>query len=229
MCGRYVLASSRQDYEKALAKAGIAFDGERGPQAISSDYNVTPSKAVWIARNDGKNAWLEPVMWGLVLRWAKDKDEGPRPTNARAETVATNRLFAPLLKTKRCLVPCDGYYEWKATPAGKQPYYIRLKSGEPFFMAGLYDIWHEGKPDELATFTAITCRPNDALAQIHDRMPVIVKPTDYERWLDPKVTDPASLSDILAPYPAEEMTAYPVSKRVNSPRNNDPDLMNPIG
>lgn len=228
MCGRYVLASSKADYEKALAKAGITFNSERGPPSIPPDYNVTPSKAVWISRHDGKNAWLEPVMWGLVPRWSKDKDDGPRPINARAETVATNRLFAPLLKSKRCLVPCDGYYEWKTTPSGKQPYFIRLKSGEPFFMAGLYDVWHEGKTDALATFTTITCRPNETLADIHDRMPVIVKPADYTRWLDPMITDPEALKDILAPYPADEMTAYPVSKRVNSPRNNDPGLIDPM-
>lgn len=229
MCGRYFLFRSKMDYENALANAGgLVVKSTQFPHELPPDYNVTPSKAVWIARQDGKNAWLEPVVWGLIPRWAKDGDKGPRPINARAETVATNKLFAPLLRKKRCLVPVDGYYEWKALPSGKQPYLIRMKNGQPFFLAGLYDIWREGAPDQLASFTTLTCPPNEGLSHIHDRMPVIVKPSDYERWLDPQITDIAALADILAPYPAEEMTAYPVSKRVNSPRNNGPDLIEPL-
>lgn len=230
MCGRYVVYHSKMDYENALAKAGgFTIDRERSPFENPPNYNVAPSQAVWIARQDRKNVWLEPVMWGLVPRWTEETNKGPRPINARAETVATNKLFAPLLRKKRCLVPCDAYYEWKVLPTGKQPYLIRMKSGEPFFIAGVYDIWHEGQPDQLATFSTITCPPNEALGHIHERMPVIVKPADYERWLNPNMTDPAALADILAPYPAEDMRAYPVSKRVNSPRNNGPDLIDPIG
>jgi len=105
----------------------------------------------------------------------------PRPIKARAGPVKTNKMFASLLRKKRCLVPCDGYYEWKVTASGKQPYLICMKSGTPFFLTSLYDIWHEGAPDQLATFTTITCPQNESLAHIHDRMPVIVKPYDYER------------------------------------------------
>lgn len=229
MCGRYTLYRSKMDYENALADVGgLVIDSSKPPHEIPPNYNVSPTQAVWIARNNGTNIWLEPVMWGLKPRWAKEGDKGPLPINARSETVATNKLFAPLLRTKRCLVPCDGYYEWKATAAGKQPYLIRMKSGAPFFFAGLYDIWHEEKPDQLATFTTMTCPPSEALAHIHDRMPVIVKSKDYERWLDTTITDPQAFVDILQPYPAEELTAHPVSKRVSSPRNQGPDLMEPL-
>ena len=163
MCGRYTLYRSKMEYENALASAGgLALDSAHFPYELPPSYNVTPSQAVWIARQNGTNVWLEPVMWGLLPRWAKEGEKGPRPINARAETVATNKLFAPLLRTKRCLVPCDGYYEWKTVPTGKQPYLIHMKSNAPFFFAGMYDLWHEGKPDQLATFTTITCVPNDA-------------------------------------------------------------------
>jgi putative SOS response-associated peptidase YedK len=229
MCGRYGLYRSKMDYENALeAAGGLNPDRGRGPDSIAPNYNVSPTNAVWIARRDGRNVWLEPVVWGLLARWSKDPEAGPRPINARMETVATNKLFAPLLKKRRCLIPCDGFYEWKVTPSGKQPHMIRMKDGSPFFFAGLYDIWHEGGPEELATFTIITGEPNEMVAGIHNRMPVIVRPGDYERWLDPAITDPAALADILKPYPAEEMITYPISKRVNSPRNNDPGIIDPI-
>ena len=108
MCGRYLLYSSKMDYENALAMAGgLVIDRECSSFEIPFDYNVTPSKAVWIARNDGKNVWLEPVTWGLMPRRAKEGEKGPRPINARSETVTTNKMFAPLLRNKRCLVPCD--------------------------------------------------------------------------------------------------------------------------
>jgi putative SOS response-associated peptidase YedK len=230
MCGRYGHYRSKMDYENALAAAGgLTLDSDRGPPEIPPNYNVSPTQAAWVARSESRKTWLEPVMWGLVPRWAKDPKEGLRPINARSETVATSKLFAPLLKRRRCLVPCDGFYEWKATSDGKQPFVIRLASGEPFFFAGLYDIWHEGDPDQLATFTIITCEPNAIAADIHNRMPVIAQPADYARWLDPDLTDPSAVMDVLKPYPAKEMTAYPISKRVNSPRNNSPELLEPVG
>jgi len=227
MCGRYGLYRFKMDYENALAAAGGLTLDHRSATEIPPSYNVTPTSTVWIARSDGKSVWLDQVQWGLLARWAKDSDQKLRPINARAETVATSKLFAPLMRKRRCLVPCDGFYEWKQSPSGKQPYVIRMKSGEPFFFAGLYDIWHEGEADALATFTIITGEPNELVAPIHSRMPIIVKSEDYERWLDPTITDPATLADIFTPYPASEMTAYRVSKDVNSPKNNRPELLEP--
>ncbi len=226
MCGRYGLYRSKMDYENALARSGdLAPDHARGAPDIAANYNVSPTHAVWVARRDDKNVWLDLVTWGLVARWSKAPGEGPRPINARAETVATNKLFAPLLRKRRCLVPCDGFYEWQQTPAGKQPWLIRLQSGEPFFFAGLYEIWREGEADELATFTIITGEANTLIAPIHNRMPMIIKPSDYARWLDPALTDPAALAGMLRSYPAEDMTVYRISKAVNSPRNNRPELL----
>lgn len=226
MCGRYGHYRSKMDYESALAEAGgLVLDHDRGAHELAPNYNVSPTQTAWVARCDQQKTWLEPVMWGLVPRWAKDPGQGMRPVNARAETVATSKLFAPLMRRRRCLVPCDGFYEWQQTPAGKQPFMIRLKSDAPFFFAGLYDIWHEGEPDQLATFTIITGEPNALVAPIHNRMPVIPRPADYRRWLDPGITDPGALADILKPYPDSEMTAYPISKRVNSPRNNSPEII----
>lgn len=229
MCGRYGHYRSKMDYENALAKAGgLTLDPARGTSELRPNYNVSPTQAAWVARSENSKAWLEPLMWGLVPRWSKDPKEGMRPINARAETVATSRLFSPLMRRKRCLVPCDGFYEWKATPTGKQPYLIRLASGEPFFFAGLYDVWHEDEPDQLATYTIITCEPNAVAATVHNRMPVIAQPTDYARWLDPGITDPSAVLDILKSYPAKEMTAFPISKRVNSPKNNGPEILEPV-
>lgn len=229
MCGRYGIYRSKMDYENALeAAGGLTADRGRGPDSISPNYNVSPTNAVWIARRDERNVWLEPVVWGLLARWSKEPGDGPRPINARKETVATSKLFGPLFRRKRCLVPCDGFYEWKQTASGKQPHLIRMKSGEPFFFAGLYEIWHEGKPDELATFTIITGEPNELVAPIHNRMPAIVKPADYERWLDPAMTDPEALADMLRPYPAGEMSARRISTLVNSPRNNTPAILEPL-
>lgn len=226
MCGRYGLYRSKMDYENALARSGaLMADHGRGAPEASPNYNVSPTHAVWVARCDEKNVWLDLVTWGLLARWSKAPGEGSRPINARSETIATNKLFAPLLRRRRCLVPCDGFYEWQQTLAGKQPWLIRLQSGEPFFFAGLYEIWHEGEADQLATFTIITGEANALIAPIHNRMPMIVKPADYARWLDPAVSDPAALTGILQPYPAEDMTVYRISKAVNSPRNNRPELL----
>jgi putative SOS response-associated peptidase YedK len=143
MCGRYGLYRSKMDYENALAAAGGLTLDHRSATEIPSSYNVAPTSTVWIARSDGRNVWLDQVQWGLLARWSKEPSQGPRPINARMETVATSKLFAPLMRKRRCLVPCDGFYEWQQSPAGKQPYVIRMKIDEPFFFAGLYDIWHE--------------------------------------------------------------------------------------
>lgn len=229
MCGRYGHYRAKQDYEAALEKAGgLTVDRAQSLHDIPPNYNVSPTQSVWVAKQRDGNVWLDHVNWGLVPSWSKDPEQGPHPINARAESVGTSKLFAPLLRKKRCLVPCDGFYEWKQTPSGKQPYLIRLKSGEPFFFAGLYDIWHDDQPDRLPTFTIITCEPNEVTSQIHNRMPVIAKPEDYARWLDSKLTDAKAVVDILKPYPPDEMVAYPISRRVNSPRNNDAAILEPV-
>ena len=129
------------------------------------------------------------------------------------------------MQQRRCLVPADWFYEWKATPSGKVPHVVRMASREPFLIGGLWDTWHYGREDALATFTLLTTRPNELAATIHDRMPLIVAPQDAPRWLDRTEAD---VSDLLRPFPAEEMTAYPVSTRVNSSKNEGPELIEPV-
>lgn len=134
-------------------------------------------------------------------------------------------MFRKLIAQRRCLIPADWYYEWKVTPAGKTPHLIQMASREPFLLGGLWDTWHYGREDALSTFTVLTTLPNELSRTIHDRMPLIVAPEDAPRWLDRSESD---VSDLLRPYPAEEMTAYPVSTRVNSSKNDGPELVEPL-
>jgi putative SOS response-associated peptidase YedK len=137
-------------------------------------------------------------------------------------------MFRKLVRARRCLVAADGFYEWLKTPAGKVPHYITHAGGEPIFFAGLWDCWRAGKEDARPTFTIMPTRPNELVQQIHSRMPVIVRPEHYDLWMDPNVTDPTKLAPIYDPFPAEEMRAWPVSPRVNTPKNNDERLLEPI-
>jgi putative SOS response-associated peptidase YedK len=135
-------------------------------------------------------------------------------------------MFRKLIAQRRCLIPADWYYEWKVMPSGKIPHLYQMASREPFLLGGLWDTWHYGREDALSTFTVLTTLPNEVAATVHDRMPLIVAPEDAPRWLD---RDEQDVTDLLRPYPAEEMTAYPVSSRVNSSRNDRPELIEPLG
>jgi putative SOS response-associated peptidase YedK len=147
--------------------------------------------------------------------------------NARAESVAEKPSFRSAFKKRRCLVPGDGFYEWKKTAKKKQPFYIRMKDGQPFAFAGLWERWHPPDGKEVETFTIITTEPNDLMRTIHDRMPVILHPKDFEAWLNPGIEDAQRLAHLLRPFPAENMEARPVSARVNSPKNDGPQCLEP--
>jgi len=216
MCGRYELHS----HPAALA---LAF-GLDYPPEIHPRYNIAPMQDVPVIRlNRAGGRELAQLRWGLVPRWAKDLSIGARLINARAETLAEKRAFRDALQRRRCLVPADGFYEWKAGPGGsKQPMHIGMASGAPFAFAGLYDRWLTPEGDALDTCTIVTTRANAQLAALHDRMPVIIAPESYERWLD-IAADP--IGDLLLPFPADALTWYPVSTRVNSVRNEDADLI----
>ncbi len=219
MCGRYTLHSR-------LNLLLQQFAVEAGPE-WAPRYNVAPTQMAPIVRMrpDGGPRELVPLRWGLVPSWAKEVSIGNRMINARAETVATKPSFRSALRRRRCLVPTDGYFEWKKTPHGKQPYYIRLQAETPFAMAGLWEHWHAGQSDALQTFTVITTESNEATADIHDRMPVILAPEDYETWLDPDLQAPEPLLALLRPFESSEMKLDPVSTRVNSPRHDDPSCI----
>ena len=161
------------------------------------------------------------MRWGLIPYWAKDPSIGARTINARAETVAARPAFRESLERRRCLIPADGFYEWKRSRRAKQPFCFQVGDGEMFAFAGLWDRWRSPDGTLIESCTILTTTPNRLLGDIHDRMPVILSPDDYDLWLDPGMTNTASAVDLLKPYDAALMTAYPVSARVNAVANDD--------
>jgi putative SOS response-associated peptidase YedK len=220
MCGRFTLTVD------ASVLAGV-FEIEP-PSGFLPRYNIAPTQKVPILRRveGSQRSWGE-VRWGLVPPWAKDIRWGARMINARGETVAKKPAFRSAVKRRRCLVPADGFFEWQKTPAGKQPHYIRFADGRPFALAGLWERWNKGE-QPLDTFTIITTSPNDVVAALHDRMPVILPPEHYDEWLDPGPMEESRLEALLRPHPAAGMESYPVSTHVNSPQNDDPQCVLPV-
>ena len=219
MCGRYTQVTSWSEMIGLYRINDTTHHLNLPPR-----YNIAPTQEAPVVRTIGDGRRLDMLRWGLVPAWAKDMDISARMINARAETVAEKPSFKAAFRRRRCLVPADGFYEWQKTPAGKQPYRITLKGGEPFAFAGLWERWEKGDP-ALESCTIITCPPNEATAAIHDRMPVIL-PREAERvWLDPDQQDQDTLRALLTPYAATQMEAYPVSTLVNSPRNDTPDVI----
>ncbi len=186
-------------------------------------YNVAPSQGVACVRAGLPSRKREAVTlrWGLLPSWAKDPAMGMKFINARAETVAEKPSFRQPFRERRCLVPADGYYEWKREGSRKQPYHIRLNSERPFAFAGLWDRWTGADGQTIESCAILTTTPNERLASIHDRMPVILPPVAYEPWLDPGLQDAMRLVPFLTPYPADAMIAVPVSRLVNDPRVDD--------
>lgn len=215
MCGRFSLSVT----EEALA---AQFALEDLPE-IAPRFNIAPTQETVVIRARESGAREAALMrWGLVPFWAKDRKIGSRMINARSETAAEKPAYRAAFKRRRCLVPADGFYEWRRENGAKQPYRIVAGAGEPFAMAGLWERWDKDPDGELLSFTVLTTSPNELVAPIHDRMPVILEPEDYATWLDPSVDDRGALEALLDAYPAAAMEAYPVSKVVNSPANDDP-------
>ena len=198
---------------------------------ILPSYNVAPQSFQPVVRLNHETGEREFVLmrWGLVPFWAKDAKIAYSTINAKAETVATSAAFREALKRRRCLVPADGFYEWQKLDAKtKQPYAISLTDGSPLAFAGLWERWTDKATNELLeTYTIITTEPNELTATIHNRMPVILAPKDYERWMAP--ADPAQLPvDLLRPFDADAMTTWKVSASVGNVRNNVPELLNQV-
>ena len=220
MCGRYTLSTPVDVLAKEFGLAGPLPD-------LRPSYNVAPTQEVpAVVASDGGRR-LEMLRWGLIPSWADDPGIGARMINARSETVAEKPSFRRAFKESRCLIVADGFYEWQKTNGAKQPYYFRMKSGRPFAFAGLWESWGHGE-EEIQSCTIITTDANDLLGEVHHRMPVILPQDNYEPWLDPDVRDSELLLHLLAPYASEEMEAYPVSRRVNSPSNNGPDCVESV-
>ena len=190
-------------------------------------YNGAPSQELLVIRRHSETDefFLDLLHWGLIPSWAKEKPKPP-PINARAETVAKLPMFRSAYTKRRCILPIDGFYEWKKLPdsKAKQPIAIGMQDRSPFGLAGLWENWKAPSGEWVRTFAVITTTANELVSDIHDRMPVILPGSAYERWLD----DDADPGDLLRPYAAEAMTAWPVSTRVNSPRNDDSSLLEPL-
>ena len=212
MCGRFTLRTPTKDIVRAF---GLADAPDLKPR-----YNIAPTQQVAAIKLDPETGTrrLSLLRWGLIPSWADDPSIGNRLINARAETVAIKPTFRSAFKKGRCLIVADGFYEWKKVGKTKQPFFIRLKDDEPFAFAGLLEHWHRGD-QVIDSATIITTEPNELMEGIHNRMPVILWPDDYDLWLEPDFHGEGKLLEMLRPYPAEEMTAYPVSTVVNNPRN----------
>lgn len=229
MCGRYTLRAEGQTVADLFGLLE-----EPDPQYR---YNIAPTQQIPVVleNSDDGNRTLETMHWELIPSWSKDPSIGSRMINARAETVSEKPSYRSAFKRRRCLIVADGFYEWKQTEdgeaGGKQPYYLRLKSGDPFGFAGLWESWSGAEPEgggELRSTTIITTEPNEVAAEVHNRMPVILPSDLYGAWLEPDNDDREELLSMLAPYPAEEMEAYAVSKRVNRPANDEPSVLEPV-
>jgi putative SOS response-associated peptidase YedK len=216
MCGRFTLTV---DIDRVARVFGVAPSIQVSPR-----YNVAPTQDVVTIMRNG-TAHLDLLRWGLIPSWAKDASVGSRMINARAETLAEKSSFKRLLHARRCLVVADGFYEWKQEHGGKTPMYITLKDQEPFAFAGLWDSWKDPEGQQVRTCTIITTEPNELMASIHNRMPAILSHQAVEEWLDPAQKDDHALLSLLAPYPAAEMTARPVSRKVNSPKYDSAELI----
>ena len=220
MCGRYALTDL-----KALVKDN-RFQLEAFPPNLSPRYNIAPSQPVPAILNQAPRQ-LQLVRWGLIPSWAKDPTIGYRMINARAETVAAKPAFRRPLQRQRCLIPADGFYEWQRLGTRKVPHWITLTSGEVFAFAGLWDSWTDPKTNTaVASCTIITTTPNELLASIHDRMPVILSRESEAKWLS-ETLSPEQACTLLKPYQATEMKASPVSTLVNSPSNDTPEVLKP--
>lgn len=222
MCGRFTLAAPQEKVEREFSIKSSEQGGLFTPR-----YNIAPSQFVPVVRELENERAVSALKWGLIPSWAKDDSFAAKMINARAETLAEKPSFREPFKSRRCLVPASGFYEWEKTSSGaKQPHYFYLKNQELFAFAALWEEWLDRDSGELLeTFTVITTEANDVLKPVHDRMPVIVKREDYSEWLDAKIKDTGKLEKFLVPYPADKMSSHPVSRAVNSPFADAPELI----
>ncbi len=219
MCGRFTLAAPAE-------QVATQFQLPETP-ALRPRYNIAPTQEVAAVRATEGGRELAMLRWGLVPSWAKDPSIGARMINARAETAAEKPAFRTALRQRRCLIPADGFYEWQAREGGKQPFHIRLADGGLFALAGLYEHWKAPDGSWLSTCTILTTEANELMRPLHDRMPVIIAPEHYALWLAPGLRDVGPLQELLAPFPADQMAATPVSKAVNRVANDGPELLAP--
>jgi putative SOS response-associated peptidase YedK len=224
VCNRYRLTHSKQ----YLSERFQALD-ESGPEDHPR-YNIAPTQQVLVVRKEKgeKVRHLTTMRWGLIPSWAKDMSIGNKTLNARSETVTTTPAFRESIVKKRCLIPADGFYEWRKMGSVKQPYCFEVGDGEVFALAGLWDEWTSPDGEVIESCTILTTGPNSLVEELHDRMPVIVPQEKYDLWLDPDVTDFAGIRDLLRPYEATLMRRHPVSTKLNNAKHDDAESAAPI-
>jgi putative SOS response-associated peptidase YedK len=222
MCGRYRLSRRKQIIEEH-------FDSVSGEEDWNPRYNIAPTQPVPVIRQNPKEPRRELsfMRWGLVPSWAKDVSGAARMINARSETAATTPAFRDAMKSRRCLIPADGFYEWQRIGKAKHPYCFEIVDGKLFAFAGLWDRWKDPSGNWVKSCSILTTTPNAVTSGIHDRMPVILNPDGYDLWLDPGMTNTDAASDLLKPYDDGLMRCYPVNPRVNNVANDDAECSAP--
>ena len=220
MCGRFTLRTPKERIKREFQL------GEEPP--VEARFNIAPTQSILAVRQIEDEREGALLKWGLIPSWAKDDSMSARLINARSETVAEKPAFRESFKQRRCIIPADGFYEWKREGKGKQPFFFSLRDGRPFGFAGLWDRWRDEGGKVVESCTILTTEANEVLKEVHDRMPVILHPETYGLWLDTDMRIVDSLKELLSPYPASEMTAYPVSAQVNSPKNQGEDLITKV-
>jgi len=220
MCGRFTLTADPDVLQEVFHWVDF------GNAEISPRYNIAPTQPIPVVANTGKNK-LDYFTWGLVPFWAKDPSIGNRMINARAETLAEKPSFRNAYKRRRCLILADGFFEWQKIPGEKSkvPIYIYLRDHTPFAFAGLWEEWNSSDGSQILSATIITTQPNDVVKSIHNRMPVILPESAYERWLSTQDARPHELDHLLSPYEASLMQTHQVSRIVNNPRNDQPSCI----
>ena len=224
MCGRYRLSRRKQVVEEYFDTA-VSDEPDWSPR-----FNVAPTQPVPVIRQHPTEPIrkLSSMRWGLIPSWAKDASGAARMINARSETAATLPSFRDAMKSRRCLIPADGFYEWARTGKTKQPYCFEINNGELFAFAGLWDRWKDPSGNWIKTCSILTTTPNALTTAVHDRMPVILDPDGYELWLDPGMQHVGAVSELLEPFDATQMRCFPVSNRVNSVINDDAECSVPV-
>ena len=221
MCGRFTLTATPDELQRAFPWLILP----EADEALPPRYNIAPSQPIPVVPNTGENR-LDYFVWGLIPFWAKDPKIGNRLINARSETLAEKPSFKAAYKYRRCLVLADGFYEWEKET--RRPHYARMKSGDPFAFAAIWERLQSPDGSEILSSAIITTAPNEVIAPVHNRMPVILSPQDYHRWLTPGEVAAGELDPLLKPHPSEGMEIYPVSTVVNNPRNDHAACIRPL-
>jgi putative SOS response-associated peptidase YedK len=222
MCGRFTLQIPAEMLSEIF---GIT---EPPSFPIEPRYNIAPTQQIPVVRQYADSqSRLDSMRWGLVPAWTKEAPSGPPLINARSETVAEKPSFRLAIKYRRCLIPVSGFYEWRREGERKTPVYIKLKNGSPMVFAGIWESWKGPDGKTTDSCSILTTAANDLMSPIHDRMPVILNPGNWEQWLERDQRDPEKLRPLYQPYPGDEIEMYPVSSMVNSVKNGGPELIDP--